>query len=752
MSNIVKSKFAGLLRGLLRHFDDGGTTTVAPPRPMATTMPRRASSVAAAHQSKPQTAFTPTPTAPAASPNGLQLPLPSIIAVLPMDLRARLMQTPPADKLVSIPVEKVLSQLAHGSVKMTFGELRAALPGLFASYGNENDARQIALPLNEIISRINPTLLSRRAVKKVDLSDDIAGPFGSQTQGANFTPAQAPAKPVPMPPAKAPESFSTPAAPKSATLPPAFAAKTTATAPRPAPLARIPAAPAAAVETAPVKPVPSTPSFVPAATIPFSRAPAAPAGGSINTAPQIPDENPILAPLSALTEKWPDAIKMELVQTGLISAQAALPASLIETGLKRGRVTILWKNLRPMIRPKPAPVSVHDGVEVELALKTLAPLFFASRKAAGQAKQKISVSEEIPDLFHSSKHAEAAILPAPLPASAPALVSPDTLPPVVPTPFTPVEHFSSAPPVAFAASAAPEQETISAPLDALSEKWPEALRLEITRWNLTNMQVTLPLDAVAPAMKRGRVTFSWRDLRSWIRPAPEATASAHDDAELELPLKVIAPLFLERQTPPGRSQSRLNIDQSIPSPFSSFAPTGMDAPVAAPAPEPVSEPAPPALKPVDAKLSETNYYVWGDASDTPRVDESEYKRPQAPATDFTSRYATPKEIVARAMALPGVAGVVVALCDGLMIASQVPPDLNADTAAAFLPQIFDRVAQCTRELRMGALNNLRFTVGNVPWHIFRVNAVYFAAFGRAGESLPTAQLASLAGELDRKKQ
>ena len=53
---------------------------------------------------------------------------------------------------------------------------------------------------------------------------------------------------------------------------------------------------------------------------------------------------------------------------------------------------------------------------------------------------------------------------------------------------------------------------------------------------------------------------------------------------------------------------------------------------------------------------------------------------------------------------------------------------------------------------MGALNNFNFTVGNVPWKIFRVNAVYFAAFGHAGEALPTAQLAALAAELDRKKQ
>ena len=128
------------------------------------------------------------------------------------------------------------------------------------------------------------------------------------------------------------------------------------------------------------------------------------------------------------------------------------------------------------------------------------------------------------------------------------------------------------------------------------------------------------------------------------------------------------------------------------------------------------------------------------------------ERAPRPATDFTSRYATPKEIIERALALPGVVGALVALPDGLRVASQVPADLNADTLAAFLPQIFDRVGQSTRELRMGSLNNFNFTVGNVPWRIFRVNAVYFAAFGSAGEALPSAQLAALAAELDRKKQ
>jgi predicted regulator of Ras-like GTPase activity (Roadblock/LC7/MglB family) len=134
------------------------------------------------------------------------------------------------------------------------------------------------------------------------------------------------------------------------------------------------------------------------------------------------------------------------------------------------------------------------------------------------------------------------------------------------------------------------------------------------------------------------------------------------------------------------------------------------------------------------------------------ADEAEYRRKPPGGTDFVARYATPNEIVSRAAALDGVAGALIALPDGLMVASRIPSELNGDTLAAFLPQIFAKVNQCTRELRMGELNNLNFTVGKVPWKIFRVNAIFFAAFGRATEPLPTAGLAALAAELDRKQK
>jgi predicted regulator of Ras-like GTPase activity (Roadblock/LC7/MglB family) len=305
---------------------------------------------------------------------------------------------------------------------------------------------------------------------------------------------------------------------------------------------------------------------------------------------------------------------------------------------------------------------------------------------------------------------------------------------------------------------APEPATILAPLAALSEGWPETLRMEIAQLTLTNAQVALPLNLIEPALKRGRVTFTWRNLRSWIKSVPPAS-SIHDGLELELPLKVIAPLFLARQKAAintAKPHQSAPLPTEIPNLFFGFPqpqpPYEIPEP---PAKAPLPDDAHFAPKPAEAQRSDTNYYIWVESDTTSvaaRPSETEFNRTPMPATDFSSRFATPKEVVARAMALKGVAGALVALPDGLMVSSQIPSDLNADTLAAFLPQIYGRVSQCTKELRMGGLNNLNFTVGNVPWKIFRVNGVYFAAFGRAGEQLPTAQLVQLAGELDRKTQ
>jgi predicted regulator of Ras-like GTPase activity (Roadblock/LC7/MglB family) len=223
---------------------------------------------------------------------------------------------------------------------------------------------------------------------------------------------------------------------------------------------------------------------------------------------------------------------------------------------------------------------------------------------------------------------------------------------------------------------------------------------------------------------------------------PLPAVSPNDNQMLELPLKVIAPLFLAARQQASQ-RHKINVDDNIPNLFFSRPPGEA-------LPNPQASPTAPVAKPAD-----TNFYPAEDFSGKARAAEHPANAEHAPGatspgTSFVARYATPNEVVSRAASMDGVAGALIALPDGLMVASQLSSELNGDTLAAFLPQIMGRVSQCTKELRMGELNNLNFTVGQVPWKIFRVNAIFFAAFGRAGEPLPTAQLASLAAELDRK--
>ena len=153
MSSTVKTKFAGLLRGLLRRLDEDeapATPTVCVPT--STALPTGATpATVAVPPPAPGPASLPAVAAlpvAADNPDELQLPLQPILAALTMDLRAKIMQTPPPDTIISIPLEKIMTQLAFGSVKINFGELRQATPGVFVNSGGELDHKPVTLPLN----------------------------------------------------------------------------------------------------------------------------------------------------------------------------------------------------------------------------------------------------------------------------------------------------------------------------------------------------------------------------------------------------------------------------------------------------------------------------------------------------------------------------------------------------------------------------------------------------------------------------
>jgi len=551
---------------------------------------------------------SPTHPSPHPSPLGksIEVSLQKILNALPLELQPRLRQADVGDLTLSVPLEKILAQLSRGSVKISFGELRQALPELFTPE-NDRDRVLVPLPLEDILARLNPALITRRRVQRqVEVPSDISSPFDPESQSLIYSvgPGKPEAQPPPAP------------APARATTP--------------VPAGQIPfAAPSVQVNRQ---------------NVTFARKPAAPSA------------QPPSAPV--------------------------------------------YQNLAPSLKPVP---SNHSPSEPPTPPAVPA---FPPTPVPGVADRSLREMD-----------------PPQTPAGIPFSIAPKAAP-------------IAARPAPVAPQAAPESDPLIVSLTSLAEGWPEAIRKEIVDLKLVDARVALPSHSLEQGLKQGRLAFSWKTLRSWIRPNALPSVSALDGTVLELPLKIVAPLYLARQREGTQDRQKVAVDEAIPNLFFGF-----------PQPEPAGGPS---VAAATARPSDTNYYVWDDSSDMVKVHESETKRGPSPGTKFVAKYATPNEVVSRAAAMDGVAGALIALPDGLMVASRLSPDLNGDTLAAFLPQIFGKVSACTKELRMGDLNNLNFTVGNVPWKIFRVNAIFFAAFGRAGEPLPTGQLAALAAELDHK--
>jgi hypothetical protein len=433
----VKTKFVGLLRGLLRRFDDddadarGGKEQS---RPVNAVAPQVSPAAPPTALSQPIV----EPVAPAApvNPDEIQVPLTPILAALPMELRGKIMTANTADMAISIPVDKILPQLATGMVKITFGELRQLAAGVFAISGGEHDARPVALPLHQVLAQLNPVLLARRAAQKqVEISDDISSPFDSRGQGLKISTEKMRA------PAPAPE---------------------------PPPMSRFARpAPAAPAPRTPVVPPPS-PTFTPRWTTPeasptvnggnngngrgngHGHGSAKPAGFDAPLEPAAPRakvpapaqiERPILVSLASLVESWPEALRQEIDLLDLANAQVALPPNLIEPALKRGRVIFAWRDLRSWIQNVAVAVSAHDGVELELPLKVLAPLFFARHKN-GTAPRKVAVAEEIPNLFFGFPQPAAEPPMATPPAATPPVPMPSAVAAAVPAPPTDTNYFT----------------------------------------------------------------------------------------------------------------------------------------------------------------------------------------------------------------------------------------------------------------------------------------------------------------------
>jgi predicted regulator of Ras-like GTPase activity (Roadblock/LC7/MglB family) len=700
--------------------------------------------------------------------------LQSVLNGLPPDLKDRVRDLDIRGATMTISLERILAQLPSGSVKISFGSLRHAAPQLF-SVGADCDSRDVALPLNEILAKINPAMICPPQ------GQPARGPVESERSIAPDT--STPAHP----------ELETPQRGSSLSVPPMAAPGETADAPQTEPTAS-----PRAVTHKPASKVP--PIRVPT---PQKAKPAKEPSGAADSGPSINVD------LASLTADWPAELRQEIAQWNLPEARIALPADTVREGLKRGRVAFSWQTLRPWITPQPpATESAHDKATLELPLAVIAPLFLAGQKHSAKPATpdhdggKQSTREEIPDIFFDSRFAQQSNGENGHDTAAPVVSSQTSAPsqevPVAPradvadsrnarsglsgaantsSRLAPDGQTSSRPALRSAsdegepAQRAGDQSVMRIPLKELTELWPENIRTEVAHWNLEQLMVALPAERINAALKQGKVVFAWENLRSWILPSPPSAAALQDKVLLELPLPVIMPLFLagRKQSSKAFSKPVPQIADDIPDPFADFLPGGKSAsteskeipvpatakaaPTAPGAGHPSTAPKPNAKSagpPTPGEKSPGTDSITRQKTPA-ALERSRGREGDASATPATVQNTlavqSPADVLATALNLDGVVGALIALSDGFKVASKLPPGMDGDALAAFLPHIFSKVNQSARELRMGDLNNLNFTVDNVPWKIFRVNQIFFAALGHAGKPMPTDELANLAHKL-----
>lgn len=598
-------------------------------------------------------------------PNSVSLPLAEVVEKLPETLR-RTFRSNLNSTMISLPLATILPQLSRGRIRLPFGLIRQFSPEGACSAGEDTDSQEIELPLQKVLARINPAQLPRRRqTPLMEVPTDVTGLFGSIGEPISSPTAvnRAPAPVAPPKPAAPEPSVETPVPPKAIKPTPVEDAPTEK--PTTQPIAFEPPKNQKKAVVPDLEEIPNPFAFNPPVAKDVSAIPAP------NPAPSPVSEPPVEPmPQAKPARPQPDAGESDSKPKELEMPTIRFEASANDV------------YRRHPFAPKTQPSQAPSGPATPATPAT-----------------------------------PAAKAPAPVPATAKPVAAP--VPAPAPKP--------AAPAPAATATALKDENFLSMPIAQISEGWPQPVLDEIRQYNLENASVALPYGEVDMAMRKGKVAFSWAQVRGWMAQAagvPSATAT--DDEEVIIPLKLVAPLFLARRQP-RKPQKKVSIEEDIPDLFSGGETEPPAKPAAtiakaAPAPAPVDEPAPAVHPPVPATAG------------TAKVKAAE----------------APDALLHQACGFPGVDGALLAMHDGLVVAAELPDGLHGETVAAFLPQIFGRLTQFTTELKLGELSSVMLVIENRPWIIFRTRKVYFAVIGKEAEALPLPQLTAIVADINRR--
>lgn len=512
---------------------------------------------------------------------------------------------------------------------------------------------------------------------------------------------------------------------------------------------------------------------IPTAIAPVPRAAEKPAGGGVEVAS---------LSLRAILEKLPPDLRAIINQLPDPSVTIMLPVNTILKQLPTGAVRM---SLASLLRQAPQgtfkKVPVEDKQMVDVPLAEVFKCVDATRLGRRSDQRRYDVPEDAAGLFGrngagrsvtgaaaaaaESRRGEIAQPAAPAPQSGlvPKPQKVMRMPEIAPAAPSPANgngngngHAAHPAPSVTPKPQAPSSSGLNGELVIsfveLASGWPEGIRSELSLVP-GDTKLVIPAPSVSAGLQKGKVVFPWSQVRMWLRPALSGATAIPEDFELIFPLRIMAPAFVAA-TGATKRREAAEIDHSLPDFFGPAAGqkatpeplTAEVAPVAesaAPVAPPAADHVPSASEPVPGPLKFTVVREEPIALVEAILPAAPLVATPAPPEEVAS---SPAEIVVRACGLPGVAGAVVALEEGLVIAQSLPPGFSADTFAAFMPQIFGRLEKYTAEMQLGAASEITIQSEHGPCHIARRGKLYFGTLGRAGERLPE-HLGNLANQL-----
>ena len=477
--------------------------------------------------------------------------------------------------------------------------------------------------------------------------------------------------------------------------------------------------------------------------------------GSMSAAVSSGTDGVFAVPLSQVCAIWPNDITAEIAGWRLSDSAVMLLVSEVELSMRQGRVQYPWGELLTRLTPAapPGSQSAHATVVVDLPLQIVAPLFLAARQnnpRPDRARSRFDAS--IPDLFHGGAPApapEAPLAPPPPPSVASARTSsPAKAPTPAPVVLTAPAASRTTPPSPVEPtpedSSTSSTEFLSIPLAMIDESWADSLKSVIAHSKVAGLKLHLPYDEANKGLKSGRMEYTWKQLTAWMHPAlPAGLGADHADKLLTLPLKVLAPMFLA-QFKPTRGAKKAKVNDEIPDLFSGGSAPTIDNSKANGSNSTSGAGASESSVPSSAS---TGASAHSEAPSAASYSTTQFFR--KPPADLGELFGqpgknnwTPQEVVQSTTRVRGVAGAVIAMQDGLLVAAQLQTPWRPEATAAFLPQIYSRMNQYLKELGAGDLDSVTLSTPSGTLLVFSAGIIYFAVVSKVGEeiSLPAIQL------------